>query len=174
MTLIWCRRQIKHMGQSSCSRLERLGDPCYPDNSLPSIPTAAAPCASPSPGSHWHTGGWHIDAPLAVPCLSAEGTRTDIPGMWHGHPDQPNTGGRKVTPWGSQQPRASRAAHSSPARENCCCPVLQRYLFVLQLLSFLTTQTVGNTKAFSKVVIPLFSLKDLYIRLQRFNSTSTL
>lgn len=44
-------------GQSSCRRLGRLGEPSYLlDNSLPSIPTAAAPCASPSPGPHWHTG----------------------------------------------------------------------------------------------------------------------
>lgn len=121
-------------GQSSCSRLGRLGDPsCLLEKSPPSIPTAAAPCALPSPGSHWHTGGaggWHINAPSAVPSLTAGGTRTGIPGMWHRHPEQPNTGGRKVTPWGSQQSRASHAAHSSPARENCCCPVLQSNLFV--------------------------------------------
>lgn len=44
-------------GQSSCRRLGRLGESRYLlDNSLTSIPTAAAPSASPSPGPHWHTG----------------------------------------------------------------------------------------------------------------------
>lgn len=44
-------------GQSSCNRLGRLGDLLYLwDNSLPSIPTTAASCALPSPGSWWHTG----------------------------------------------------------------------------------------------------------------------
>lgn len=122
-------------GQSSFSSLGRLGDPRYLlDNSFPSIPTASAPCASPSPGSHWHTagaGGWHIDALSAVPCLTAAGTGTGIPGTWHRHPEQLSTRGRKVTPWGSQESRASHAAHSSPAREICCCPVLQSNLFVL-------------------------------------------
>lgn len=89
-------------GQSSF-RLGRFGDPCYLlDNSLPSIPTAAAPCASPSPGSHGHSGGaggWHIRAPSAVPCLTAAGTGTGIPGRWHRHPEQLNTGQRKEGRW---------------------------------------------------------------------------
>lgn len=64
--------------------------------------------------------------------------------------------------------------HSSPARDNCLCPVLQSNLFVIQLLSFTSTHSVGNTKAFSEVETPLNSPKDLYIRLRRFNSRSTL
>lgn len=62
-------------GQYSFSRLGRLGDPCYLlDNSLTSIPAAAAPCALPSPGTWEGAGGWHIDAPSAIPCLTAAGT----------------------------------------------------------------------------------------------------
>lgn len=178
MTLIWCRCQIKHMASPPAVGWRGWEIPVnLLDNSLPSIPTAAAPCASPSPGSHWHTGGaggWHIDAPSVVPCLTAEQTRTGIPGTWHRHPEQLNAGGRKVTPWGSQQPRASHDAHSSPMKENYCCPVLQSNLFVFQLLSFITTQTVGNRKAFSEVETPLYSLKNLHIGPQRLNSRSTL
>lgn len=139
-------------GQSSCSSLGRFGGPCYLlDNLLPSISTAAVPCAWPTPGLHWHVlgaSGWHIAAASAIPCLTARGTWTGIPRTWHRHSDRLNTLVREVPSPGRQQSHASHAALNSPARKHCsCCPLLLSNLFVLQSLFFMTTQIVVNMKA---------------------------
>lgn len=172
--LMWMPGQAR--GQSSCSSLGRFGGPCYLlDNLPPSVSPAAAPCASPSPGSHWHmlgAGGWPIAAASAVPCLTARGMQTGIPKAQHRHPDKL---GREVTPRGSQQSQASHAAPDSPAREHCSCyPFTPAQFIHSSIAIFYYYSDYCEYKGLSSSGdTPSCSLEDLYIRLQRFNSGST-
>lgn len=146
--LMWMPGQAR--GQSSCSSLGRLGGPrCLLTSQH------FYHCCTMCLAISWVTlahvlgaGGWHIAAASAIPCLTARGTWTAIPKMWHRHCDKLKALGREVTPPGSQQSRASHAAPNSPAREHCSCyPLLLCNLFVLRLLFFFITQIVVNIKA---------------------------
>lgn len=148
--LVWTPGETH--GQTSWSSWGRFRGPHHlTDNLPPNISTAAAPCVSQSPGSHQHllgAGGWHATAASPTLCLTARGTWTGIPRILHRHHDMFNMLGKEVTPQRSQQSQASCLASNSALREHCsCCLLLLCNLFVLQLLLYITTLIVVDTKA---------------------------